>query len=135
MEGKRLFFDSVLTSFVVSVIVSISVKIIVAYELKRNPIGFDFEWLMVFTAFAVCFFGLSVFAAPLYYFIRKLPLHPFLKIAVFNSVGILFVSVSFFNAKMTGDVIFLPFLAAIPLFTLMSEWVGRFAGVSCSGQA
>ncbi|MCM3759926.1 hypothetical protein M3212_03885 [Alkalihalobacillus oceani] len=126
MEGKRLFFDSVFTSLLVSVIVAISVKVIMAYEWKRSPIGFDFEWLIVFTAFAVCFFGLSVFAAPLYYCIRKLPLRPFLKIAIFNSIGILFVSVSFLNAKMIGDVIFLSFLAAIPLFTLMSEWVSRF---------
>lgn len=66
MEGKRLFFDSVITSFLVSVIVANLIKIIIAYELKRSLIGFDFEWLIVFTAFAVCFFGLSVFAAPLY---------------------------------------------------------------------
>lgn len=123
MQQTRLFFDSVITSFLVSVIVSIGLYFT---AMDEYSIAIDFHGLTVFFGFAICFISCSLIISPMYYFIRKLKCPKVVEILCFNGIGLITISLILFNLNSFDQKIFLPFFLVFPCFILISNGVSSF---------
>ncbi|NEU31694.1 hypothetical protein GN156_13055 [bacterium LRH843] len=129
MEKKHLFFDSIISSFLVSLVVSFVALRIEMHKHTLLVIGnlSTFEWLLVFIVmFMIFFLCSSIIMAPLYYVIRKIKGGVFLKVMGFNLFGILFILLlAMLTPLSENPTNIIPFLLIFPLFTFLSEWIGK----------